>query len=55
MFFLRSRQVRAASSAARSQAVTKRAVDAELILARLGRLGITCEGIAVIGGADRRD
>ena len=49
MLFLRPRQVGAAAAAVRSQAVAERAVDAELVFARLGGFGIAGRGIVIVG------
>ncbi len=42
-------QIGSAAPAVRSQSVAQRAVDAEFILSSLGRLGIACQRIAVVG------
>ena len=47
-------QVGPAASAARAQAVAKRAVNAELKFARMRRFSIPCKRIAVLSGKRRR-
>src|ERR1700722_20270031 len=48
VLLLRPRQVGTAAAAVRAQAVTKRAIDAELKLARLRGLGVTRIRIAIV-------